>query len=148
MKEKWHDRSEGLLSPQYLEAGPRMNENLQGIPRCSASALGNRIVSPASAPVERLDDQPMADIDPNKNLNQLKCSFCPRSFPTKIGGGVHERKVHPVEANEQISENVESCGVVSEEMAEAEAELRNVKYMNKHLMDIYGKMTSAELNRI
>ena len=33
--------------------------------------LGDRIAGPASAPEGRLNDQPMANIDPNNNLNQF-----------------------------------------------------------------------------
>ena len=95
----------------------------------------------------------MADIDPNNNLDQFKCDFCPRSFRTKGGKGVHERSQHPVEANERIAARVESRLVVSEEMelyaaAEAAAQLRGVKFMNQHLMEVFGKSTPAELNRL
>ena len=95
----------------------------------------------------------MADIGPNNNLDQFKCDFCPRSFRTKGGKGVHERSQHPVEANERIAARVESRLVVSEEMelyaaAEAAAQLRGVKFMNQHLMEVFGKSTPAELNRL
>ena len=35
-----------------------------------------------------------------------------------------------------------------EQSAEAEAKLRNEKYMNKHLMGVFGKSTTVELNRL
>ena len=72
---------------------------------------------------------------------------------TKIGKGVHERKIHPIEANERILGNFEGRSVGPKEQglcvaAEAKAELRNEKYMNKYLMEVFGKSTTFELNRL
>ena len=95
----------------------------------------------------------MPDIDPNNNLDQFEWDFCPRSFTSKRGKGVHERSQHPVQANEQILARIDSCSVVPEEMelftaAEAEVEPRNENYMKNDLMGVFEKSNTVELNQL
>ena len=95
----------------------------------------------------------MPDIDSNNKLDQFEWDFCPRSFTSKRGKGVHERSQHPVQANEQILAHIDSRSVVPKEMelytaAEAEAELRNENYMKNELMGVFDKSNTVVLNRL
>lgn len=89
---------------------------------------------------------PQAEANTNRREESFVCELCNRPFNTTIGLGVHRRRAHPVESNQEIVVDRRKKRWTDEEDArmakeEARANRNGVRFVNQHLLKAFPSRT-------